>query len=128
MFEVSICDRFSAAHRLVGYRGSCSAVHGHNWEVSVFIRGPELDDTGILVDFRALKNALGGALEELDHADLNDVSAFADRNPTSENIAKYVFDRVKAVLDVPGAFVHRVCVKETPGSEACYWEDDGVVG
>jgi 6-pyruvoyltetrahydropterin/6-carboxytetrahydropterin synthase len=122
MFEVSIRTRFSAAHHLEGYPGSCAAHHGHNWEVEVYIRGEELDATGILVDFREIKAAVLKALEGVDHADLNRLADFAERNPTSENIARFLFRRVGAALDDDRYHLHRVAVYETPETRAVYWE------
>lgn len=89
-------------------------MHGHNWEVEVFIRGDTLNDVGILVDFRHLKELLRDVLGKLDHADLNKVREFRRRNPSSENLARYVYRRIAAKLDDPSIRVHRVSVYETP--------------
>ena len=124
MFEISIQGHFSSAHRLVGYEGKCAVPHGHNWHVEVFVRGEGLDERGILVDFRELKTAVGEELAELDHADLNALAAFTDMNPTSENIARYLFERLSSALDKPECRVSRVEVSETPGSKAAYWAPD----
>jgi len=120
MYEVSARARFSAAHRLAGYKGACASVHGHNWEVEVFVRGEELDPTGILVDFRELKRAIGEALSVLDHADLNEVEVFRRQNPTSENIARFIYERLSAALDCDRYTVDRVHVGETPETGAMY--------
>jgi 6-pyruvoyltetrahydropterin/6-carboxytetrahydropterin synthase len=122
MYELSITRRFSAAHHLAGYPGSCASHHGHNWEVGVSVTGHELDDTGILLDFRTLKETVDGVLEQLDHKDLSALDAFADRNPTSENIARFIYQQVAARLGTRVCRVSRVCVKETPDSEATYSE------
>jgi len=122
MFELSIKTRFSAAHHLKDYHGSCAALHGHNWEVEVFVRGEELDDAGILMDFREMKATVARALADLDHSDLNEHDAFKGRNPTSENIAKFLFDEMSGLLDGGTCCVHRVSVKETAEATAIYWE------
>ena len=83
MFEVSIKSRFSGAHRLEGYPGKCADLHGHNWDVEVFVRGERLNETGILVDFRRLKETVADTLAGLDHSDLSRHPAFAAKNPTS---------------------------------------------
>ena len=124
MFEVSAHTHFSAAHRLIGYPGACARIHGHNWDVEVFLRGAALDELGILCDFRTLKTVLHDALEELDHADLNAVPAFAARNPTSEALARYLYDKLSAQLNTARCRVQRVAVSETPGTVASYWADD----
>jgi 6-pyruvoyltetrahydropterin/6-carboxytetrahydropterin synthase len=123
MFEVSIRAQFSAAHHLEGYRGACSTLHGHNWEVEVFVRGERLNDMGILVDFRQVKEAVQEVLGSFDHADLNRLEALGGLNPTSEHIARLLFAKLAEALNCPAYRVARVAVKETPGSMASYWEE-----
>lgn len=122
MFEVSLKSHFSAAHHLKGYPGECAAFHGHNWEVEVFLRGSDLDETGILVDFRELKKAVEAVLEEIDHSDLNQVEAFKEQNPTSENIARFLYNELSESLNCDNYEMARVSVHETPGTTASYWE------
>lgn len=122
MYELSAKARFSAAHRLAGYDGSCAAYHGHNWDVEAFVCGEDLDETGILLDFRQLKTALRNVLEELDHKDLNAVPAFRDRNPTSENLARYIFEQLVPPIRAAGGTLDRVSVYETPDTRATYRE------
>ncbi len=118
MYEVSVKSHFSAAHCLRGYRGKCAEQHGHNWEVEVAIQGPNLDKTGMLVDFRVVKDALRKVLAEVDHRDLNKVKAFSRNNPSSENIARFIFDKLSGKLNTPRCRVHRVTVAETPENRA----------
>lgn len=122
MFEVSVEARFSAAHHLVGYPGSCAGVHGHNWQVQVFLAGDDLDETGILVDFRTLRGAVADAISEMDHRDLNTLEAFGSGNPTSENLARYLFGQLSAALNTERVRIDRVSVSETPQSTATYRE------
>ena len=122
MFEVSIEASFSSAHHLRGYNGTCEVLHGHNWKVEVFVQGEELDDVGLLVDFREVKRHVKGLLKKLDHTDLNELESFRDRNPSSENIARELFGRLSELLNVGTRRVSRVIVHETPGSAASYWE------
>ena len=124
MYEVSIKTHFSAAHHLKGYKGCCSKPHGHNWEVTVHIRGRDLDKLGILVDFRLVKSLLKKALDKLDHADLNKVRSFAGRNPTSENIARHLYDELRKALPPRRCRLARVTVSETPGNLVEYREDE----
>ena len=121
MFEVSVRSQFSAAHRLVGHAGACANVHGHNWEVEVFLAGETLNEIGVLLDFREIKNAVRDVLEPLDHKDLNALPAFGRQtNPTSENLARYLFEALAAGLDNSRCRVVRVRVSETPGTSASY--------
>jgi 6-pyruvoyltetrahydropterin/6-carboxytetrahydropterin synthase len=123
VFEVYVKTNFSAAHRLCGYAGDCARVHGHNWEVEVYVRRRELDGVGIAIDFRDIENAVQSVLSRMDHRDLNDLPAFSDANPTSENIARFLYRELSDVLNSSGARVSRVKVSETPGAGALYWEE-----
>jgi 6-pyruvoyltetrahydropterin/6-carboxytetrahydropterin synthase len=123
MFELSIRSHFSAAHHLAGYPGSCASVHGHNWGVEVFVRGCELDETGILIDFRKLKETVRDVLAEVDHTDLNRVDALRQPNPTSEHIARFLFERLSAALNCQRYSIAKVTVCETPECNASYWSE-----
>lgn len=121
MFEVDIQRDFSAAHCLRGYQGNCSKLHGHNWMVQAFVRAAKLDEIGIAVDFRKLKEELESILEEFDHTNISELECFKNQNPTSELIAKVIFDRLSASLNDERVSVHRVRVCESPGSGATYF-------
>ena len=121
MFEISVRSQFSAAHRLVGHEGVCANVHGHNWEVEVFLAGETLNEIGVLLDFREVKTAVRSVLDQLDHKDLNELPAFGQpTNPTSENLARHIFEALAAELDNSRCRVVRVRVSETPGTSASY--------
>ncbi len=124
MYEISVQSHFSSAHRLRGYKGACQQVHGHNWKVKVFLRGSHTDSLGMLIDFRKIKTSVRGVLRELDHQDLNCLPAFARINPTAENLARYIYDALSKRLRRQACCVHRVWVSESPGTSACYWEED----
>jgi 6-pyruvoyltetrahydropterin/6-carboxytetrahydropterin synthase len=123
MFEVSVREDFSAAHRLRNYPGKCEKLHGHNWVVEAFVRCERLNEIGVSIDFRDIKEALDDILAGLDHKDLNDVEPFDKDNPSSENIAKYVYRRLSEVLNTPEIRVSKVSVYETPHACASYWEE-----
>jgi len=122
MFEVSVRAGFSGAHRLKGYRGKCENIHGHNWDVEVFIGAETLDKQGISLDFRLLRRKLKGILAALDHRDLNKIAFFKKDNPSAENIAKYIYLKLKKPVSSKGAFLRRVSVWETKDSRATYFE------
>jgi 6-pyruvoyltetrahydropterin/6-carboxytetrahydropterin synthase len=123
MYEISVSSRFSAAHHLEGHQGKCAATHGHNWEVDVYLRGPRLDAMGMLLDFQKLKAAVRDVLEGIDHSDLNAADALSGSNPSSENLARYLYRRLAAALNGRALRVHRVTVHETPETGATYWEE-----
>lgn len=111
---------FSAAHAIREIGGKCESLHGHNWRVEVSVGAESLDETGLVVDFRELKKSLAKVLDELDHSHLNELPHFKDGSPTSENIARYIFDQVAARLDKPGLKVTRVTAWESDTSAATY--------
>lgn len=123
MFEISVKSHFSAAHHLRGYRGKCEAAHGHNWEVEAFIRGRKIDKLGMLIDFRLVKDVLKDVVAGLDHTDLNVQRPFLKANPTSENIARFLYKALAAQLNTRQYKLHRVLVRETPETGSSYWED-----
>lgn len=118
MYEVVVRDEFSAAHRLRGYKGKCEKLHGHNWKAEVTVASEKLDKIGMVIDFRRLKDNLRRILKELDHSYLNNLSYFKRINPTSENIAKHIFD--KLTVNRLQFTVKKVSVWETDSSCASY--------
>jgi len=98
MFQVKIIDWFSAGHCLRGYRGECEKIHGHNFKVELVVEGENLNSIGLLIDFKELKQILKNTLSELDHSMLNEHPFFSKNNPSSENLAKYIFENLKNKL------------------------------
>jgi 6-pyruvoyltetrahydropterin/6-carboxytetrahydropterin synthase len=123
MYEVKIITQFSAAHRLENFYGKCEALHGHNWKVEVFLVGDRLDEAGLLMDFGLLKAQSRQLLEEFDHKYLNELPAFQAQNPSSENLARFLFERLGAALNWDGLKVRRVSVWESDTSCASYYLD-----
>jgi len=109
---------FDAAHRLERYHGKCEELHGHTYRLSISVKG-ELDDEGMVIDFLELKALIKEhVLSHLDHKYLNEVI----EQPTAENIAKWVFDAVKPLIDSEKRKLHEVRVWETVTSSATYRE------
>lgn len=123
MYEIKIVTSFSAAHRLENFYGKCEALHGHNWKVEVFLKGDKLNDTGLLQDFGVVKAHTRELLEEIDHKYLNELPAFSQQNPSSENLARFLFQRLGAVLNQNGVQVSRVNVWESDTSCASYFQE-----
>src|SRR5919201_2493306 len=95
MREVMIEMTFSSAHALRGYRGKCENTHGHNYRVEVYVRGEELNEIGLLVDFKDLKAATRRVVGRLDHKNLNELPPFdRELNPSAEHLAGYFLDEV----------------------------------
>jgi 6-pyruvoyltetrahydropterin/6-carboxytetrahydropterin synthase len=121
MFEVSVEHTFAAGHALRNYHGKCENVHGHNYRVRVLVRGPKLDETGMLADFVELKRLLRAVSEPMDHVFLNDMPPFDELNPSAENIAVYICEKMQAGLKQENPVeVAEVTVWETDIQSATY--------
>ena len=126
MFEVTVEAGFSSGHYLRNYRGKCENPHGHNYKVFVTLIGEELDEAGMLLDFKLLKQVMRPTIDYLDHFMINDLAPFdKELNPSAENLAKYFYKQTSSQLhDMTGG---RVRVKdctlyETDTSFARYYE------
>ena len=126
MFEITVEAGFSSGHYLRNYRGKCENPHGHNYTVFVTLIGEELDEAGMLVDFKLLKQVMRPTVDYLDHFMINDLAPFdKEINPSAENLAKYFYEQTSNQLrEMTGG---RVRVKdctlyETDTSFARYYE------
>lgn len=115
MFYLQVEDDFASAHQLREYKGKCENLHGHNWRVLIRVKGEQLDKTGMLMDFGILKKLLKDTLDQLDHKFLNETPPFDAINPTSENIARHLYEEIGKRLP-DGVVPHAVTVWE---SEKC---------
>jgi len=123
MFRLAVVDYFASAHQLRGYNGQCERLHGHNWRVEVVVEGKELNEQGLLLDFKVIKGALSSILQGLDHSFLNELPYFQEKNPTSENLAFFIFKEMeKALKAYPGVRVKEVTVWESERARATYLE------
>ncbi|MBC7288562.1 MAG: 6-carboxytetrahydropterin synthase QueD [Armatimonadetes bacterium] len=123
MYEVAVTREFSAAHYLRDYSGPCERLHGHNYLVEVVVRGRELDDRGLLIDFQELKARLDEVIGELDHTLLNELSAFEGQSPTSEVISAYIAERLKSWIAGRGLQIAAVTVWENSRSRATFYPE-----
>ena len=123
IFEVYVKTDFSAAHFLAGYPGDCARLHGHNWLIEVYVRCRDLDRLGMAIDFMEIKKAVQSVISQLDHANLNELAPFREINPTSENIAKFLYQELGQQLNSDGVTISKVKVAETPDAGAFYWEE-----
>ncbi len=122
MYELKILSQFAAAHQLREFRGQCEHMHGHNWKVEVFVKGETLGDDGLLIDFHDVKAATKRVLKRLDHKLLNEVEPFDRINPSSENIARHIFESLSKELDSRVVSVSRVTAWESDTACAAYYE------
>lgn len=107
MYTIKKTLEVASAHKLhLNYESPCGNMHGHNWKITVFCRSEHLDDNGMVIDFKKIKDIVHG---RMDHKYLNEVFGF---NPTAENIAKWVYDNIP--------HCYRVEVEESPNNLAVY--------
>ena len=118
---ISVKTTFSAAHNIEGYNGNCSRVHGHNYKIEVSVKADEVNKLGMCVDFRKLMQISKKATSLLDHRNLNDIPFFNKNNPTAENIAEFIYKKVKEELKGKIA-IHSVKVWETEEYAVTYSE------
>ena len=125
MFEVTVQADLSSGHYLRNYQGKCENPHGHNYRVLVTLIGEALDDTGLLLDFKLLKNVLRPTVDYLDHQMINDLEPFTTLNPSAENLARYFYQKTASQLHnmTSGRVRVKDCtVYETNTSFARYYE------
>lgn len=123
MFELMVDTTFAAAHQLRGYKGKCEQMHGHNWKVQVHVVAEKLNDIDIAIDFHDLKELLDEVITPLDHSFLNDIFPFTEKNPSSENIAKWIYDSLNKKLSDEHVQVSAVTVWESDTASATYYEN-----
>lgn len=95
MYRMTVEGQFSAAHAIREYPGPCCQLHGHNYRVVVHLSGNELDHLGMLIDYTDVKRALTTVLQPYDHAYLNNLPEFSTLNPTSEQIARLLYQQLR---------------------------------
>lgn len=123
-WRLEILEDFAASHQLRHYEGKCERMHGHNFGVKAVVQGDKLEDkTEMLLDFKVLRKSLKAVLSELDHRHLNEVPPFDDCNPSSENIARFIYQGLGKALEGTGVEVHAVTVSENQRQSATYFEE-----
>lgn len=115
-YVLKVEDKFSAAHKLVGYPGDCSGLHGHTFKVVASFEYTELDDLNMAVDFRTIKEILRPIIARVDHTYLNDI--LESDQPTAELLAEWIYRQVRVI----GAPVVAVMVWESDKAGVEYSE------
>ena len=129
MFEVTVEAGFSSGHYLRNYRGKCENPHGHNYKVFITLQGKDLDEAGLLLDFKLLKQVMRPVVDYLDHqflpiriiitnsgdrpislndARINFISAHGDRIPAAEpiDVERRISLRDKTGSNIPVGPIH----------------------
>lgn len=119
IYSLTVKNHFDAAHALVGYPGECRNLHGHTWDIEATVSGTQLDDVGIVYDFKALKTNLTTILDDYDHHYLNEVPPFDTINATAENLARVIYERLEALLPAH-ITLDEIAVWESPIAKLTY--------
>ena len=118
MYSLKVESNFSSAHNLRAYRGKCEDLHGHNWRIEAIAESENLNKVGMVMDFKLIRNELNKILDKFDHKYLNKIKPFDKINPTSENIAHFIYETLKPKL----AGLKSITVWENSTSCATYYE------
>jgi 6-pyruvoyltetrahydropterin/6-carboxytetrahydropterin synthase len=122
MYQLKISSSFASAHNLMNYQGDCENLHGHNWKVDVSVTAKNLDKAGLGIDFKTLKAETKSLLKTLDHKHLNELAPFKDVSPSSENIARYIYQELSRTLNNDNIKVESITVWESDFACAKYYE------
>jgi 6-pyruvoyltetrahydropterin/6-carboxytetrahydropterin synthase len=123
-YQLKVITDFAAAHTLRDYPGACSRMHGHNWKVELEAVATQLDDIGMGVDFKVMKQAAREVGGRLDHQYLNDLEPFKSINPTAENIAAYMYKEIAARINSDSIKVTALTLWETERACVRYSEEN----
>jgi len=119
MYELIIADHFSSAHYLREYHGACENLHGHTWKVEAAVSSSALDHAGLVVDFKELKKILKELMDRWDHVCLNDLPEFKEMNPSTENMARWLYQEFAKKLPA-GVVMEHVRVWESDSASVRY--------
>jgi len=122
-YVLKIVTDFASAHTLRDYPGDCNRMHGHNWKVEAEVIATQLNDVGMGIDFKEIKQATRGIAKRLDHHYLNDIEPFTEKNPTAENIARYFYDELSETFNDDHISVNAVTLWETERACVRYSRD-----
>lgn len=123
VYTLKVLTEFASAHTLREYPGACARMHGHNWKVEVEVIARALDEIGMGVDFKVIKNAARAIGDRLDHRYLNELEPFTEINPTAENIAAYFYRELVRTLNNDRIRVSSVTLWETDRACVRYAEE-----
>jgi 6-pyruvoyltetrahydropterin/6-carboxytetrahydropterin synthase len=122
-YSLKVVTDFASAHTLRGYPGDCSRMHGHNWKLEVEVIAQALDEHGMGLDFKVIKQKARELAGQLDHRYLNDIEPFDRINPTAENIAAWFYQGLSQALNDARVRVSAVTLWETERACVRYTEE-----
>jgi 6-pyruvoyltetrahydropterin/6-carboxytetrahydropterin synthase len=121
MFIISVERHFRASHQLVLPDGSKEPVHEHDWVVTVEVSSEKLNNMGVVMDFQSLQAMIDKIIAGFSNIALENIDYFQQNNPSAENVAKYIYKKLRIGLS-GGVELLNVRVVEEPGCSAVYCE------
>ena len=119
MFEISVKRTFAASHALRSSEGLVEEPHNHEWSCEVTLASEGTDSIGTVADFRDVDRAIDAAIDPIVGKRLHETRAFEGVSPSAENVALFIYGRVKEEL---GEKLRRVRVWEDADHSATYYE------
>ncbi len=113
-YTIHIETLFESAHNLREYHGVPEPLHGHTWKAEVFAERCGLDHEDMAIDFLELRSALDTLIKPFEHKYINDIAPFDKINPSTENIATWIFEELKKKFEGHPAQIKRVRIWEGP--------------
>jgi 6-pyruvoyltetrahydropterin/6-carboxytetrahydropterin synthase len=117
MFTIRVETHFRASHQLVLPDGSKEPLHKHDWEVTTKVCSDKLDSVGFVMDFRRLRATVDEITEGFGDGRFDSIDYFQRHNPSAENVAKYIYDKLEPRLP-KGVKLRSIRVVEEPGCSA----------
>jgi len=121
MFTISVEKHFYASHQLTLPDGSKEPVHSHDWIVTADISSEKLNNMGVVMDFRALKAMVDKIVTGFNNKALESIGYFQQNNPSAENVAKYIYEKLRIKLP-ESVKLQKVRVTEESGCSATFLE------
>ena len=121
MFIISVERHFLASHQLVLPDGSKEPVHEHDWVVTVDVGSEKLNNMGVVMDFKTLQAMIDKIIAGFSNMALESIGYFQQNNTSAENVAKYIYEKLRIGLP-EGVRLQNVRVVEEPGCSATYYE------
>ncbi len=125
MFTISVETHFWASHRLTSPDGSKEPEHHHSWSVTVDVSSKKLNSMGLVMDFGQLKELICNIVAEFDNTTLDSNDYFQKNSSSAENVARYIYEKLRAKLPKV-VILQSVEVVEEPGCSAIFSKDKSV--
>ena len=114
MFKICVEAHFHASHELALPDGSKEPSHHHKWAVTANVSSENVDNIGIVMNFQTLRGILEEITSQFHNKSLNTIDYFGQNNPSAENVAKYIFEKLEPQLP-ENVKLEEISVVEEPG-------------